>query len=111
MARARAWGVLLGFVQAHAVRHQPPATVWGVVAPSSTPDEAHGVSGAYLIPHAFHLPAQQPEKLPIARKLGEDVKFVHGTVSRYNAQGPGALENARRGKEFRQKRLLTVEQE
>lgn len=55
--------------------------------------------------------AQQPEKLPIARKLGEDVKFVHGTVSRYNAQGPGALENARRGKEFRQKRLLTVEQE
>lgn len=55
--------------------------------------------------------AQQPEKWPIARKLGVDWQFVHNTVTKYNAGGPEALGDIRRGRPLQKKRLLDEAQE
>ncbi|MFC6618038.1 helix-turn-helix domain-containing protein [Deinococcus radiophilus] len=54
---------------------------------------------------------QQPQKLPVARKLGLSWQFVHNTVTKYNARGPESLMDVRRGRELRSKRLLNAEQE
>jgi TniQ len=57
--------------------------------------------------------AQEEETgmLPFARTQNVDKKLVYSTVTRYNAQGPGSIENVRRGKADPKRRLLSSELE
>lgn len=55
--------------------------------------------------------AQHPQKKVVARKLGLSWELVHLTVKRYNTGGPEAVDDPRRGRPNRLKRLLTEEQE
>lgn len=54
---------------------------------------------------------QQPEALPVARRLGMSWDFVARTVNRYNLYGPDWMNDANRARSFGRRRLLDEAQE